>query len=389
MSGFFVIDTKQEGLNGAIAGLLGDLLEKGGLDGVLVPCVMPYKKDEKIVMQTLVTDREHLDQADPFAPVATANSAKVLSSLTYQESGKKLAAVMRSCEARAFIELVKLKQARLEDLLLIGIDCNGRYENNDYLRYASGGDEPSIEFLAAIHGGNGTKQAADFDITEACKNCEYPVAENVDMRLCVFGEDPRENIHLEVLTDKGREAVASLDLSPSEEPRERQAAVETLLQSRLQHRDNAFAQMSDVIKAPEGILEIVGGCVNCYNCRVACPVCYCRECVFVTDTFRHASEKYFRWAEKKGRQKMPTDTVFFHLTRMLHMSTLCVGCGQCTSACPNDIPVGTLFRTVAKVTQERFEYQPGHDVAEPQPLTTFHSDELFEVTGQETAPAER
>ena len=86
---------------------------------------------------------------------------------------------------------------------------------------------------------------------------------------------------------------------------------------------------------------------------------------------------------------MPTDTVFYHLTRMLHMSTLCVGCGQCTSACPNDIPVGTLFRTVAKVTQERFEYQPGHDVAEPQPLTTFHSDELFEVTGQETAPAER
>ncbi len=72
---------------------------------------------------------------------------------------------------------------------------------------------------------------------------------------------------------------------------------------------------------------------------------------------------------------------------MLHMSTLCVGCGQCTSACPNDIPVDTLFRTVANRTQKRFEYRPGHDVSEPQPLTTFHSEELIEVTGQEAAAA--
>lgn len=389
MSGFFAIDTKKTGLNGALAELLGDLLEKGDLDAVLVPCSMPFREDEHIVMQTLVVDREHLDRVDPFAPVATANSAKVLSSLTYQESGKKLAAVVRSCEARALVELVKLKQARLDDLLLIGIDCNGRYENNDYLRYASGVADSTIQFLEAIHGGNGTEQASDFDITEACKNCEYPVAENVDIRLCVFGTDPRENIHLETVTDKGREAVSSLDLTPVDEPSERQAAVESLLHGRLEHRDRALAEMSDVIKEPEGILEIVGNCVNCYNCRVACPVCYCRECVFVTDTFRHSSEKYFRWAEKKGRQKMPTDTVFYHLTRMLHMSTLCVGCGQCTSACPNHIPVGTLFRAVARGTQKRFEYQPGHDVAEPQPLSTFHSEELLDVTGQETALAGR
>jgi formate dehydrogenase subunit beta len=141
--------------------------------------------------------------------------------------------------------------------------------------------------------------------------------------------------------------------------------------------------MSEIVKEPEGILEIVGNCVNCYNCRVACPVCYCRECVFVTDTFRHPSEKYFRWAEKKGRLKMPTDTIFYHLTRMLHMSTLCVGCGQCTSACPNGIAVDTLFRTVARQTQQRFGYEPGRDVDEPQPLATFNSGELLDVTGQE------
>jgi formate dehydrogenase subunit beta len=383
VSEFFAIDTKQDGLNGAIAGFLGDLLEKAGLDAVLVPCKVPYKKDERIVMQTLVTDRDWLDHVDPFAPVATSNAAKQLSSLTYEESGKKLAAVVRSCEVRAFIELVKLKQGRMEDLLLIGIDCNGRYENSDYLRYADGDDDSTINFLSAIAEGKGTKQAVDFDITEACKSCEYPVAENVDLRLCVFGEDPRERIHLEVLSDKGHEAVEPLGLSPGEEPSGRRVGVEALVKGRIEHRDQAFARMSEVIQEPEGILEIVGNCVNCYNCRVACPVCYCRECVFVTDTFRHPSENYFRWSEKKGQLKMPTDTVFYHITRMLHMSALCVGCGQCTSACPSDIPVDTLFRTVAKQTQQRFGYQPGRDVAEPQPMATFHSEEMSEVTGQE------
>ena len=47
MAEFFAIDTKQDGLNGAIAGFLGDLLEKAGLDAVLVPCKVPYKKDER------------------------------------------------------------------------------------------------------------------------------------------------------------------------------------------------------------------------------------------------------------------------------------------------------------------------------------------------------
>jgi formate dehydrogenase subunit beta len=79
---------------------------------------------------------------------------------------------------------------------------------------------------------------------------------------------------------------------------------------------------------------------------------------------------------------MPTDTLFYHLTRMVHMSTLCVGCGQCSSACPNDVPVMELIQSVAEKTQARFNYRPGRSLEEPQPLTIFHADEFVEVTGQ-------
>jgi formate dehydrogenase subunit beta len=132
----------------------------------------------------------------------------------------------------------------------------------------------------------------------------------------------------------------------------------------------------------DGLMEVISECINCYNCRGVCPVCYCRECVFGTDTFNHESRQYFGWAEKRGRLRMPTDTLFFHLTRMAHMSTLCVACGQCSSACPNDITVSELFAAVAEGAQAVFDYVPGRDPEEAQPLATFVEEELHQVTGQ-------
>ena len=78
---------------------------------------------------------------------------------------------------------------------------------------------------------------------------------------------------------------------------------------------------------------------------------------------------------------MPTDTVFYHITRMAHMSTACVGCGQCSNACPNDIPVMELFRSVASRTQQAFDYEAGRSVDDTPPLSIFKEEEFSEVVG--------
>jgi formate dehydrogenase subunit beta len=88
-----------------------------------------------------------------------------------------------------------------------------------------------------------------------------------------------------------------------------------------------------------------------------------------------------KWAMRKGAIKMPTDTVFYHLTRLAHMSTACIGCGQCSNACPNGIPVMELFRTIAGATQKAFDYEPGRDLDEAPPLSVFREREFPEVTG--------
>ncbi|UCF08922.1 MAG: 4Fe-4S binding protein, partial [Thermoplasmata archaeon] len=70
------------------------------------------------------------------------------------------------------------------------------------------------------------------------------------------------------------------------------------------------------------------------------------------------------------------DTLLFHLTRLNHMSTSCVGCGMCEQACPSEIALLRFYKTAGYKAQKLFEYVPGRSLDEPLPLLTFREDEL-------------
>lgn len=361
-------------LNKELSGFFKGMLENGAVDAVLVPMAQAKKG----VRLTLVTSAVHTAQVDPFAPVAPVSGAKIASSLTARPSGRKVAMVLRPCEIRAVIELVKLKQVNLEDVLLIGMDCFGRYENTDFAKFQDQGGTTEI-FLE--NGQAGKTAMPDFDVIGACKICEFPTAENVDMRLCAIGSGSG-SVFIEAVTPKGEEALEKSGLKPGEAPPGRDEAVRKLIAARSEARDRKFSEYRAETGSFEALGDKLAACVNCYNCRVACPVCYCKECVFITDTFRHTGEQFMMWADQTGMLKMPNDTMFYHLTRMTHMSLFCVGCGQCTSACPNGIDLMPIFRTCADKTQARFNYQAGRSLDEEQPMAGFKPDELVEVTGQ-------
>ena len=267
------------------------------------------------------------------------------------------------------------------EVIFIVTDCLGAYGNVNYTRFV--GPDAAAATLGFVDKALAGQDTAcqDFDLSPACKSCEHPLAEKADLQIGLLGLDVKKELLLKANTPKGEELLKKLGLPEGTEPAGRKGAVETLVAKRTAYRDRMFQETGDAVKDLTKLTTYFANCVNCYNCRVACPVCYCKECVFVTDVFDHEPDQYLRWAKRKGILKMPTDTVFFHLTRLAHMSTACIGCGQCSNACPNQIPVMELFRTIAHFTQASFEYEAGRSLEEEPPLSVFREKEFIEVTG--------
>jgi formate dehydrogenase subunit beta len=379
MTDTYRLDPQDGGRVPAIRGFLQGLLTAEAVRAVLVPQHLPLKR---MVMPTLVTRPGGLAGVDPLAPCFPLNAARIASRLARKPMGVRWAAVLRPCEIRAWMELVKLKQARTDEVILVSIDCLGAFQNKDYLRFA-GEDAAAAtaEFVRKALAGEGFEP----DLSPACLACEFPVPPRSDIHIGFLGCDG--SLAVEARTPAGREAVAGLKLAAFEPPAARAAALDALVARRLGRRDEMFGRTQAAIDGIEKAAAYFADCINCYNCRVACPVCYCKECVFVTDVFNHEPAQYLQWAERGGVLKMPTDTLFYHLTRLAHMSTACVGCGQCSNACPSGIPVMEVFRTVARHSQQAFGYEAGRDPEEAPPLSVFKESEFPEVVGISRRPA--
>ena len=57
---------------------------------------------------------------------------------------------------------------------------------------------------------------------------------------------------------------------------------------------------------------------------------------------------------------LPPENPIFHLTRAVHMAGRCIDCGLCNEACPADIPLRTLYKKVADIIAQEFDYRPGY-----------------------------
>jgi len=355
-------------LRASINALLKDLLSKGVVDAILVPLAHPAGKN---VVQTLVTRPDFIDRADVLAPVMPVNAARIMQTMTrLTPANRKTAVVMKPCELRALVELVKLRQVQLDNVYLIGIDCPGAYSVTDYVELAA--TRTSDEFAKTAWDGQD-----DPKLRAGCQICEYPVPLMTDLTIGLvgLGQEPV----LIAGTEKGEELLEGLGIAAEDETeaaKKRETAVAPLLDKMKTIRQKFFEETKAEIGGTEKLSEVFGPCVLCHNCRTACPVCYCRECFFDSPTFELEAEKYLGVAEKRGVMRMPADTLLFHLTRMTHMAASCVGCGACEEACPNGIPLLKIFQLTGDNVQKLFEYTPGRSLDDELPPTAFKEDEL-------------
>ncbi len=385
----FTIPVEKDTLK-AVRGFLKQLLETKVVDALLVPMETP----SGAITPALVTDVDLLDAANPLAPVMGINTARAVGHVTVREPRVRIGAVLRPCELRALVELVKLKQANLDNLVTIGMDCAGTYDVPDYTEKALQRKSQSattrarnklwrdlydglMADLSASEGSAAVALASARDLRDACQMCEKPHVEAADVTIELFGADLGTGIPV-TLPDEMAETLGVSPEEPEENDGTRAAVIDKVVAERTRVRDARFGEMRQRLEE-EGIEAVLATCVRCHNCMTVCPICYCKTCLFKSPAFDHEPVQYVEWARRKGAYQMPGDTMLFHLTRLNHMVLSCVGCGMCTSDCPANLPVGLVFRTIGQEIQQAFDYAPGHDVEEPLPLVTFREDEWAQI----------
>ena len=420
------IEVKNNNPAEAIRELLRSILDKGLVSAILVPQEIPSKKT---VVQTLVRDSSKLESVNPLAPVFGVNSARIVAKMCIalmsaapvesameeqsepeqteqtevddntkeqasenkesqaeevpaesqstaeeqsavseeQSAASPIAVVLRPCEIRALVELVKLQQVDLSPFLIIGVDCWGTYSVPDYAAKVKegSGDSVTADFLKQVTSGK-----LPDELRGACRLCQYPSPTCADIVIQLIGEDINKQISLGAGTEKGKELLGALGLEATPQSQKRKDAVEKLKEAK---KKLAEQDQVDFLEAISSL------CINCHNCRAVCPICYCKQCVFDGEVFKYAIEKYLTWSGKKGVLPMPPDKLLFHLTRMSHVATSCVACGQCEAACPNGIPLGRIYQKISTAAQEALGYEAGRSLDEELPLTTFREDELSVV----------
>ena len=372
-----VIPVENNDTLAAVRGFLRQLLEEQVVDVLLVPMEISAGGGRSGVIPALVADPDLLSAANPLAPVMGMNAAHVVGRVSIREPRGRVGAVLRSCELRALVELVKLQQVSLDDLVTIGIDCLGTYDVPVYGAIQDDGDLDMAALLATAHSGDLAPQEG-YAFRDACQMCEKPHVEGADITLELFGADlttgvpvtlpdeVAEKLGLVSEGEDGRRADPSASL--------RAGVVEKVVSARTQVRDARFAEIRGRLQE-EGIEGVFAVCARCYNCMSVCPICYCKQCLLRSHVFDHEPIQYVNWARRKGAYRLPPNAMLFHLIRLNHMALSCVGCGMCTSDCPAELPVGLVFRATGARVQEAFDYVPGRSVEEPLPLITFREDE--------------
>lgn len=368
----------EEGITATLQNFLQQLIEKKIVQAILVPV---QTCDARSVQPALVVDSKQLDRAVPLLPVLPVSGAR-LASRVARNASARIAVIMRPCELRAVEELVKLNQIDRHALLMIGVDCIGTYEVVD-LKEAQGSPEGYTQTVIEAMRTANPDAPGELSYRHACTICETLVAWHADIKLHLIGV--AGGLLVEVSDETLLDA---LELIPGADVSVHQQAVDDLTELRHERREAELDSFAAHLQSGEnGTPELIRAfetCQSCYNCTVACPICICKQCLFNTTVFDSDSKQIMDWAIRNGAVRLPGNVSTFQLTRLLHVSTSCVGCGLCTSACPAHLPVDTLFQTVARETQRLFEYVPGYDGAAPLPTASFRTDEFVAFGETET-----
>lgn len=323
--------------NGVIQNLVKAML-KSGLVGEVLALVRGL--DDYDVVPCFITNEEQADRIvlTSYYPSALARLLK-----DYGDYGSKIGMVVRSCDARAIIELAKREQVNLDNTYMIGVECYGTVK---------------IDMKTK---GLYVFPDSDAELRPSCRRCEYPVPTMADIS-CRLDQD---SAFITVNTKKGEEITSLVEVPAKKIDRDIEAVKRRAVDS--QQKDFGELRAMSLSERMNYWLGQFDKCIKCYGCRNVCPICYCQDCYLNAD----------RLFVKRG--EVPPEKMF-HLVRLSHVADSCLNCGQCDAVCPVEIPISKLYHMLNKELGAVFNYESGMDVNAPPPLV-FITDEEMRMEG--------
>ena len=302
------------------------------LNNGTVSSVLGWRKGEfdYDITPTLFKDEKNLREGLAYSDFCGINLSKYLVSKTKEIEGKILV-FLKPCDTYSFNQLLTEHRFDREKVYAIGIPCDGMVDIDKVKKISGDGiysitpTEGSLE-IETLYGDKNTVNNSDV-LLEKCISCKSKKHVAYDELMGETGE---------ILDSNRFDEVARIEaMTP----------------------DERFAFWQNELSK----------CIRCNACRDACPACTCEKCVF--DNPNSGVEN--KAPANEFEEKM------FHIIRAFHVAGRCTDCGECSRACPQNIPLHLLNRKLIKDINTCYgEYQAGEEIGQRNPLVNYTLDDI-------------
>lgn len=307
----WVLNTEGDVLN-RMRGFLAELWSRAALEGMLAPA---YHDDQGLPGPRLLLSPDELQDADPFIPLMPVNAAKLVEQLARQRPSARLAAVLRSCEARALAERSRRNGFSLDNWLLIGVDCLASFSQSDFTwRLEKAGDLQSLSQQVLRNARQGGISPDRF--RSACQMCILPAAYSNHLSISVLGLPVKQFALLSAQDPAIVHSLALPEISDGRAPAwlidQHTRVLDALEQRHARFKARLQAEMQAGLPADvDAWLKHLRGCQDCRACLDACPL--------YIDQIEEGRSAVIEWLMG------------------------CVACGMCEQACPKGLPLTAIM----------------------------------------------